>query len=52
MPLKSLFIAAGQKASGKRPAAVRAAAGATAAGTATGVLVYKLLRRESGSDGE
>ncbi|MGN6216492.1 MAG: hypothetical protein ACTHN7_05985 [Solirubrobacterales bacterium] len=52
MPLKSLFIAAGQKVSGKRPSTVRAAAGATAAGTATGVLVYKLLRRESDSDAD
>ncbi|MGN6662964.1 MAG: hypothetical protein ACTHK6_01970 [Solirubrobacterales bacterium] len=50
MPLKSLFIAAGQKVSGKRPSAVRAAAGATAAGTAAGVVVYKLLRRESDGD--
>jgi hypothetical protein len=52
MPLKSLFIAAGQKVSGKRPSAVRAAAGATAAGTATGVAVYKLLRRGSGSEAD
>lgn len=47
MPLKSLLVAAGQKISGQRPSAVRAAAGATAAGTATGVLVYRLLRHES-----
>jgi hypothetical protein len=50
MPLKSLFIAAGQKVQGTRPSAVRAAAGASAAGAATGVVVYKLLRRESDGD--
>jgi hypothetical protein len=47
MPLKSLFIATGQKIQGQHPSAVRAAAGATAAGTAAGVAVYKLLRRNS-----
>jgi hypothetical protein len=51
MPLKSLYIAAVQRISGQRPSAVRAAAGATAAGAATGVAIYKLLRHEQGQDG-
>jgi hypothetical protein len=42
--MKSLFIAATQRLTGEKPGAMRAFAGATAAGTATGVLVYKLLR--------
>ena len=44
MAVKSFYTAVIQRLSGERPAALRAAAGATAAGTATGVLVYKLLR--------
>ncbi|HVX31865.1 MAG TPA: hypothetical protein VHA80_01895 [Solirubrobacterales bacterium] len=50
MPLKSLFIATTQRISGHRPSALRAAAGATAAGTAAGVAVYKLLRHEQKQD--
>ena len=42
--MKSFYTAVMQRLSGERPGAVRAAAGATAAGTATGVLVYRLLR--------
>ena len=44
--MKSLFIATTQRITGDRPGMVRAVAGATAAGTATGVLVYKLLRHQ------
>jgi hypothetical protein len=43
--MKSLFIAVTQRLSGDNPNALRAFAGATAAGTATGVAVYKLLRQ-------
>lgn len=43
---KSLYIAAAQRLKGDRPSATRAFAGATAAGTATGVLVYRLLRHQ------
>ena len=43
--MKSLLIAATQRLRGEKPGAMRALAGATAAGTATGVLVYKLLRQ-------
>jgi hypothetical protein len=52
MPLKSLFIATGQRLGGNRPSALRAAAGAGTAGAAVGVAVYKLLRHEQkdGSD--
>lgn len=50
MPMKSLYIAAAQRLGGKRPAAIRAAAGAAAAGTATGVVVYRLLRHEKDDD--
>jgi hypothetical protein len=50
MPFKSLYIAAAQKIGGQRPSALRAAAGATAAGTAAGVAVYKLLRHEQKHD--
>jgi hypothetical protein len=42
--MKSLYIAATQRVMGDKPSATRAFAGATAAGTATGVLVYRLLR--------
>jgi len=44
--MKSLFIAATQRLSGDRPGALRAIAGASAAGMATGVIVYKLLRQK------
>jgi hypothetical protein len=50
MALKSLYIAAVERLGGKRPSALRAAAGATAAGTATGVAVYRLLRHEQKQD--
>jgi hypothetical protein len=50
MPLKSLYIAAAQRIGGQRPSALRAAAGATAAGTAVGVGVYRLLRHEQKQD--
>jgi hypothetical protein len=43
--MKSLITAATQRLSGDRPGALRALAGATAAGAATGVVTYKLLRR-------
>lgn len=46
MPMKSLFIATGQRIRGERPSTLRAAAGASAAGTAVGVAVYRLLRHE------
>lgn len=48
--MKSLYIAAAQRLGGKRPSVLRAAAGATAAGTATGVVVYRLLRHEQKDD--
>jgi hypothetical protein len=50
MPMKSLFIATGQRLGGKRPSWLRAAAGAGAAGTVVGVGVYKLLRHEQKDD--
>lgn len=50
MPMKSLYIAAAQRLKGDRPSAMRAVAGAAAAGTATGVLVYRLLRHQSDDD--
>ncbi|HMC06583.1 MAG TPA: hypothetical protein VKG89_04215 [Solirubrobacterales bacterium] len=43
--MKSFFIALGQRLTGERPSVLRAAAGATVAGTTTGVLVYRLLRQ-------
>jgi hypothetical protein len=46
MPLKSLYIAAAQRIGGQRPSALRSAAAAGAAGTATGLVVYRLLRHE------
>jgi hypothetical protein len=49
-PMKSLFVATTQRLSGKRPSAFRAAAGAVTAGTATGVVVYRLLRHEQKDD--
>ncbi len=51
MPLKSLYIAAVQRINGQRPSALRAAAGAATAGTATGVAVYRLLRHEQKQEG-
>ncbi|HVY95970.1 MAG TPA: hypothetical protein VHA54_03320 [Solirubrobacterales bacterium] len=50
MPMKSLLIATGQRLTGGRPSALRAAAGAGAAGTAVGVAVYRLLRHEGKGD--
>lgn len=50
MPLKSLYLATAQRITGHRPSALRSAAGATAAGTATGVVVYRLLRHERKQD--
>jgi hypothetical protein len=44
MTMKSLYTAATQRLMGEKPSALRAFAGATAAGTATGALVYRLLR--------
>jgi hypothetical protein len=49
-PIKSLLIATGQRLTGNRPSALRAAAGAGVAGTAVGVAVYRLLRHESEDD--
>jgi hypothetical protein len=43
--MKSFYMAVVQRLTGERPSALRAVAGATAAGTATGVVVYRLLRR-------
>jgi hypothetical protein len=48
--MKSLYIAAAQRITGHRPSALRAAAASTAAGTATGVVIYRLLRHESKHD--
>ena len=42
--------AAGQRLSGERPGALRAAAGAAVAGGMTGVVVYRLLRRTGDED--
>jgi hypothetical protein len=50
MPLKSLYIAAAQRIGGQRPSSLRAAVASTAAGTATGVVVYRLLRHEGKQD--
>jgi hypothetical protein len=44
--MKSFYTAVIQRVMGERPSSMRAFAGATAAGTATGVLVYRLLRHE------
>jgi hypothetical protein len=46
MPIKSLFIATAQRLRGTQPSPLRAAVGASAAGTAVGVTVYRLLRHE------
>jgi hypothetical protein len=48
--MKSFYTAVVQRLTGDRPSSMRAFAGATAAGTATGVLVYRLLRHESDSE--
>jgi hypothetical protein len=48
--MKSFYIAVTQRLTGERPSAMRAFAGAAAAGTATGALVYRLLRHDSDSD--
>jgi hypothetical protein len=48
--MKSLYVALLQRLRGEKPSAFRAAAGATAAGAATGVAVYRLLRHESDED--
>ena len=45
--MKSFYIAMMQRLTGEKPSALRAAAGATAAGMATGVVVYRLLRHEA-----
>jgi hypothetical protein len=50
MPMKSLFIATGQRLVGNRPSPLRAGVGAGAAGTAVGVVVYRLLRHEAKDD--
>ena len=42
--MKSLYTGAVQRLSGKKPSPFRAVAAAVAAGTATGVLTYRLLR--------
>ena len=42
--MKSFYIAVVQRLTGETPSALRAAVGATAAGTVTGVVVYRLLR--------
>jgi hypothetical protein len=48
--MKSFYIAMMQRLTGEKPSALRAAAGATAAGMATGVVVYRLLRHEATED--
>jgi hypothetical protein len=40
-----LYKAAVQRLSGDKPSPVRAVVGATTAGAATGVVVYRLLRK-------
>jgi hypothetical protein len=42
--MKSLYIATIQRLMGENPSPLRAAVGAAAAGTATGIVVYRLLR--------
>jgi hypothetical protein len=42
--MKSLYRATIQRLGGDRPSPIRAVAAAAAAGTATGILVYRLLR--------
>jgi hypothetical protein len=48
--MKSFYIAVMQRLTGEKPSALRAAAGATAAGMATDVVVYRLLRHEPDQD--
>jgi hypothetical protein len=48
--VKSFYIATIQRLRGEKPSALRAAAGATAAGVATGIVVYRLLRHEPDDD--
>jgi hypothetical protein len=48
--MKSFYIAVTQRLTGDRPSAMRAFAGAAAAGRAASVVVYKLLRHESEDD--
>jgi hypothetical protein len=50
--MKSLYKALAQRVMGQRPTVLRAAAGATVAGTATGAVVYKLLRHEGAESDE
>jgi hypothetical protein len=42
--MKSLYTATIQRLLGDQPSPLRAAIGATAAGTVTGIAVYRLLR--------
>jgi hypothetical protein len=44
--MKSFYTAVIQRVTGERPSAMRAIAGASAVGAATGVVVYRLLRHE------
>jgi hypothetical protein len=43
--MTSLYRAVGQRLGGRKPSVPGALAGATAAATATGIVVYRLLRR-------
>jgi hypothetical protein len=43
--MKALYGAVRQRFAGEKPSVPRALAGATAAASATGVVVYRLLRR-------
>ena len=49
---KSLYKAFALRIMGQRPNVLLAAAGATVAGTATGAVVYKLLRNEDSESEE
>jgi hypothetical protein len=42
--MKSLYTAAIQRLKGEKPSPLRAGVGAAAAGAATGIVVYRLLR--------
>jgi hypothetical protein len=44
--MKSFWKAAVQRLLGERPGALRALAGATAVGAATGAVVYRVLRQQ------
>jgi hypothetical protein len=46
-----LGAAVAQRLGGERPGALRAFAGATVAGSATAVVVYRLLRNHSDEEG-